>query len=268
MVDKSFIEKIEQLAISSAAAPETHVPVCLMPVGTDIHSLEPYMEGRARYRGKFATQSILDLALYASKFSGGTCFVEQQDMKAGMFFNLGDSVHPGHGDHRAELKLKRTATFTAFLQICGQQHSQKALAEWLEDWADYIVAFTSAGDAIDVKKAVAAVRRMTISAKSEVTSDQADFKGSRSAMEEIEAKSEHELPAGIRFDCTPYHGLDGRSFEARLSVITSDPPKLVLRAIRMEETEELMAQEFADKLKVALKSAGAEADVYLGSFAT
>lgn len=110
---------------------------------------------------------------------------------------------------------------------------------------------------LKLPRAVASIRRITIAAKKEVTSSQDSFKGARTALEEIEAKSEEEMFAGFRFACHPYHGLNQRSFEIRMSILTGgDAPKLVLR---IEEAEEQMALEFAKLLGTALKSGGADA---------
>ncbi len=257
---------LEQRALQAQETAGLSVPVRLLPKDVSAHSLEKFQAHRARFRGAFSTSAIADFVRYAGKYSGGSCFIDQEKMSARAIFDLGDLQQPGHGDHRATLTLQRTAPFTALLQIEGKQTEQKSLAEWMEDWKDYLIAFTADGEAIDAKKAVAAIRRITIAAAKEVTSTQDDFKGTRSALEQVEARSDNGLPAGFRFICTPFHGLDQRSFELRLGVITSDTPKLVLRGVRFEEARELMAQEFADKLDTGLKSGGADADVYVGTF--
>lgn len=266
-LDKDALQFLETRALQAQAIDGTDIPVRMVPKEVAIQSLEPYLKNRVSYRGLYQTKSILDFARYSGKFSGGSCYVDQEKMAALQFFDLGSVAEPGHGKHRALIKLQETAAFTAVRKINGNTITQRDLAEWVEDWRAYIVPYLANGDAVDVPRAVASIRRITIAAKKEVVTNQENFKGSRTALEEIEAKSEQEMFAGLRFKCIPYHGLDERSFELRLSIMTGgDEPRLVLRLVRIEEAEEAMAQEFAEKLNTALKSGGAESDIYLGSF--
>lgn len=266
-IEQAALQHIEQRALQASAIEGTSTPARLVPHDVKIQSLEGLMVNRSRYRGTFASHLIAEFASYAATFPGGATFVDQDKVSARAFFNLGTTEEPGHGDHYADVKLQATAPFLAFRAVVTKQLSQKALAEWMEEWAPYLTAFDGAGITLHFGQAVAAVRRITIGAKKEITTSQGDFSASRTGFEQIEARSEEQLPAGFRFESAPYHGLDSRSFELRLSVITGDEPRLVLRDVRFEEAQEAIAQEFADKLKTALKSAGAEADLFIGTFA-
>ncbi|WP_438427290.1 DUF2303 family protein, partial [Escherichia coli] len=64
-----------------------------------------------------------------------------------------------------------------------------SLAEWIEDWADYLVGFDANGDAIQATKAAAAVRKITIEANQTADFEDNDFSGKRSLMESVEAKT-------------------------------------------------------------------------------
>ncbi|EFA1376509.1 DUF2303 family protein, partial [Escherichia coli] len=126
---------------------------------------------------------------------------------------------------------------------------QKSLAEWLEDWADFLTAYDSDGNVLDIKQAISAVRRLTIDAKRSAEYEEQNFSGSRSVMESVEAKSKEIMPATFRFECIPYEGLGNREFTLRLSILTSEQPVLVLRIVRVEAAEEEIAKEFRDLLK-------------------
>lgn len=269
MLDKSAIQKIADMANAANELPSLLTPIKALEKEVKIVSLEYYLPGRVRYRGIFTTMLIADLAKYSSQFPGGKTFVDQPSMTASIFLNLGDHHLAGHADHVGKLALKKTAPYIALLDAVNTtKHSQKDLAEWLQDWRDFLVAFDADGNSIDIKSAIAAVRKITIAQTSEITTAEEDFSGSRSAMEEIEARSALKLPSGFRFTTIPYHGLDSRSFEIRMSINTDyEKPFMKLRHVRFEESEELMAQEFADKLSTALKSAGADADIFIGTFA-
>lgn len=261
-MESKALEILEERLHAAAELP-THTPTRLVPKGMELVSLEEYQEHRSEYRGLFCTQSIEDFATYAAAFPGAKCFVDQESMTAENFFDLGDDAHPGHGRHRAHLALSKTAAFKSLLSVSGCQHSQKGLAEWLEDWRDFITPIGTD----DIKKAIAAVRNITISAKADATFIDEDFRGSRSVAEEIEAKSQETLPTGFTFECEPYHGLLPRTFSLRLSVLTGEAsPKLVLRITRWEEYQEAMALEFTDLLTHHLGEEGADTTIYLGKF--
>lgn len=266
MIDKAALEHLENRSLQASEVPGTDIPVRLVPKDVSVQSLEKFLVNRKSYRGSFATHQITDFARYAATFAGGNCFVSPDTMSARIYFDLGSVEQPGHGQHVGNIQLDRTAPFTALINAQGKQLQQKELAEWLEDWSEFLVAFSSGGEPITTGNAVAAVRSITIAAKKEVQNNEQNFKSARTGFEEIEARSEVALPAGFRFSCVPYHGLEARSFELRMSVITGDSPRLVLRHVRFEESEEKMAAEFSTLLSTALKSSGAEAALYLGSF--
>lgn len=256
-MDKSAIEQIqkaEATATSNKAIAEVGalVPVIALPCEQQLHNMEKYLAGRMYFRGEYKTTAVKDFVKYGQQHQseGAQCFVDPERMAACAFFNLGDEKTPGHGDWQAKLAMQKTAPFRALLSIDGEPKSQKTLAEWLEDWRDYVVAFNSEGEAVEIAKAVAAVRRLTIESSRKEDHDTQDFRQSRSALESVEARSDHGLPAGFRFECEPYLGLALRSFEVRLSILTGgDAPKLTARIRKLELQEQEMGQELCDKLE-------------------
>ena len=178
--------------------------------------------------------------------------------------NLGTIDEPGHADNTATLKLKKTAPFSALLSVNGERNSQKSLAEWIEDWADYLVGFDANGDAIQATKAAAAVRKITIEANQTADFEDNDFSGKRSLMESVEAKTKDIMPVAFEFKCVPFEGLKERPFKLRLSIITGDRPVLVLRIIQLEAVQEEMANEFRDLLVEKFKDSKVE--TFIGTF--
>lgn len=271
-MDKDAIKQIQQTQTAEAMRTSINeqalsTPLIAVPKDFEIENLERYMEGRTRYRGKMTTVSLQAFVEFckAHDNDGARCFVDSEDMDAKTFFNLGTEDSPGHADFSAYVKLNQTAEFKTLLDINGDQKSQKQMAEWLEDWQEYITPYSGEGEAINIVKAIAAVRRLEINASRKEDHDVQNFRESKSALESIEARSDHGMPAGFRFTCVPYQGLEERSFEVRLSILTGgDAPKLTSRIRRLEQQQEQMGLEFMDKLSNAFSDQKIE--TYMGSF--
>ncbi|HET8799658.1 MAG TPA: DUF2303 family protein [Marinobacter sp.] len=247
-----------------------------LPVSVKVEDLEPFLPLRRRYRGAMRTSQIAEFAEYSNlaagevhssevfEADGAACFVDPDNMTARTFFNLGTLHEPGHGDHTANLKLPKTAAFEELLSKNGKAMDQKELAEWLEDWAPQLKVTAENGEPLQLPAAVAAVRRITIGAKSESTNEERTFGGRRSAMSEVEAQNKDTLPAFIEYTCEPYHGLDERTFRLRVSLITGETPRLIMRIVRLEHHQEEMAKEFREHLIHALD--GDLVQTFVGSF--
>lgn len=271
-MDKTAIEAIQaaqttaELALALKAA-NLETPVAALPDNFKLANLEQYLPGRCRYRGTMKTVALKDFMDYCEKYEdeGSECFVDPQRMTARTIFNLGCTGEPGHADFTAELSLVKTAEYSALLDVNGSRTTQKTMAEFMEDYSDSIVCFASDGEVIPNSKAIAAIRRLTIEASRKEDHEVQDLKASRSALESIEARSDHGLPSGFRFECIPFNGLEVRSFDLRLSVLTGgDAPSLVARIKRLEEAQEEMGRELQEKLSVAFRSS--DIKTYIGSF--
>lgn len=250
-MDRSALQTIIEQALAASAVSNTDVLVKALPGDFKLHSLEPFLDGRFRFRGTMSTSSIDDFLSYATENadSDTQCFIDDEQMSATCFFNLGSTTEPGHADHTAQLKLKTTAPYRAMVNINGRTLSQDDIVEWLEDWNVHVQASDTERNQTDTKKALQAIRKITIAAQSEQTSDKSDFRATRSAMENIEARSSDQLPAGFLFTCTPYEGLGERTFFLRLSVIPQKgEPVLKLRIVQFEREQEQMAEEFKNLL--------------------
>lgn len=279
-MDKQALEHAISMIISGMAAKhvneQTDGSAVSLPESVKVEDLERFMPTRRRYRGKMTTTQIGEFAEYTNLTAGevqengaepGTtvpCFVNPENMTAKVLFDLGTLEHPGHADFTARLDLPKTAAFEELLGKNGRALAQKELAEWLEDWAPQLKVTAEDGEPLNLPGAVAAVRRITIGAKSENTSEERTFGGRRSAMSEVEAQNKDTLPAFIEFTCEPYHGLDERTFRLRVSLITGETPKLIMRIVRLEHHQEEMAKEFREHLIHALD--GNLVQTFVGNF--
>lgn len=264
-LSKEAIQHIEANAIAAMGTmPRQQVPTIALPKDMAVHNLERFAEQRARFRGEMLTASIADFASYVLHHgeANTAAFIDQERMACRAFFNLGTQANPGHGDDTAMLLLKPTAAYSAVLAIAGKLLSQRELAEWMEDWA-HCLQVRAGEEVLAVAAACAAVRNITIKAGSERTHTEHNFGAARSAMDEIEAKSQDRLPTELVVVTEPYDGLLPQSIVLRLSVITGEKPQLKLRWVREEAQHEEIAQDFK---RVIQQEVGGSAIVTLGTF--
>ena len=264
---KDAIQLINNNALQAVGKKlETFVPTVVLPDSAQIVDLERFQAGRSRFRGTYSTHSLADFSAYVVERAtlGARGFIDQDAMSCVLLFNLGTAEVPGHADDRAVLKLKPTAGYTAAQQIGGRGISQKDLSDWIEDWNQYLTPVDEGGNAIPAAKAIAAVRTITIKASSESETTVGDTSASRSAMDQIEARSKETLPVSLQFSTIPFEGLTEQVITLRLSVITSgSQPVLKLRWVGEEVQREDIAQEFKAVLN---RNIGEAAVLSLGAF--
>lgn len=264
---KEAIQLITDTALKATGKKlETLVPTVVLPESAKIVDLERFQAGRSRFRGTYSTHSLADFSAYVVERAalGARGFIDQDAMSCVLLFNLGTADVPGHADDRAVLKLKPTAGYTAAQQVGGRGISQKDLSDWIEDWHQYLTPVDEAGNAIPVAKAIAAVRTITIKASSESETTVGETSASRSAMDQIEARSKETLPVSLQFSTIPFEGLTEQVITLRLSVITSGAvPVLKLRWVGEEVQREDIAQEFKS---VFQEKIGEAAALSLGAF--
>lgn len=256
------------IALASAAHigdPGTDVPSILVPAGYGLKSLEKLQAAPSRFRGTFTTRSIVDFANYVMAEDGARVFVDSDDMDALAYFDLGDAAHPGHGEHRASLALKKTAPHQAVLQAHGTPFSQKELAHWVEDWHHCITGESTSGNEMSAKQLANAVRKIEVKATSERSHEEGDWNAKRTGLDALDVSAGNDTPAVIRFHCLPYEGLKARTFELRVSILagSDDKPKIKLRVMGHEGLQEEMATEFKEVLEGHL---AAHATLLLGGF--
>lgn len=269
-LDGTAISQIQDLTIASIhldPIKTTDCPVIVAPKNHEIRSLEALNLTRYRFRGIMETTSISDFVNYSigySKTIGVRCFVNADTMTAKTIFNVGTLDEPGHADNQALVSLKNTAPFRSLLNIDGYKQNQKQLAEWLEDWREYITAFDAEENVLDIKKAINAVRRITIEATKSSDHEDNDFSAKRSVLENVEAKSKEVMPAYFEFTCVPYDELSERRIKLRYSILTGgEVPVFVLRIVQLESLEEQIAQEFRKLLSEAFSGS---IETFIGTF--
>lgn len=271
-LDASAITEIKDLTLAGHYTKGLNAvasDIAVLPSGYNVVNLEKFNLYRDRFRGCMSTTSIADFVRYSIQNAElGTipagCFINANEMEAVSIFNIGTIDAPGHADNTASIALKKTAPFRAVLDINGRKNRQKELAEWLEDWRDYLLAFDADGKVMSIKQAVSAIRRISIESMSTSDHEDQDFSAKRSVMESVEAKSKEIMPVAFEFKCVPYEGLTERPFSLRLSILASDTPQLVLRIIQLETAEEAIATEFRDLL--IEKFTGKPVNTFIGSF--
>jgi uncharacterized protein YfdQ (DUF2303 family) len=240
---------------------DTDVPAVVL--GGKIESLEQYMNERTRFRGAFTTSVIDDFAQYVGAHGGGEGFVDPKACVAKVFLNLGNVDKPGRGDWTATLKLEPTAAFAAVLAVNGKRFEQRALVEWIEDWSDLLQASTPGSERVSIAAVLPAFRDITIAQKRESTHTERDMGATRTALEDIEAKSREAIPTHLAFRAAPYVDFDTREFILRVSIFTGDKPQIGLRIVGIEQQQESISAEFKTKLQNAV---GDKAKLLLGAF--
>ncbi|MDA5495421.1 DUF2303 family protein [Yersinia intermedia] len=269
-LDSSAITEVRDMVLTSIIEKQLNRMACdtiALPDGVSVKSLEQFQVERYRFRGAMETSNIDEFVKYSSGYAGDgvRCFIDADEMRAQTIFNIGTLLNPGHADNTASLSLKKTAPFRELLNIDGRKQAQKELAEWLEDYREFLLAFDADGVVLDIKKAVGAVRRITIEQTSSADHEDQDFSAKRSVMESVEAKSKDVMPAAFEFKCVPYEGLGERRFKLRYSILTGGNfPVLVLRIVQLEAEEEKIAVEFLELLTDKFKDV--EVETFIGKF--
>ncbi|WP_145538468.1 YfdQ family protein [Yersinia alsatica] len=269
-LNSSAITEIRDMVLASLVEKklaDTDCDTIALPASVAVKSLEQFNLERYRFRGSMETSNIDEYVKYSSGYAGEgvRCFIDADEMRAQTIFNIGTLSNPGHADNTASLSLKKTAPFRELLNIDGRKQAQKELAEWLEDYREFLLAFDADGVVLDIKKAVGAVRRITIEQTSSADHEDQDFSAKRSVMESVEAKSKDVMPAAFEFKCIPYEGLGERRFKLRYSILTGgNVPVLVLRIVQLEAEEEKIAVEFLELLTGKFKDV--EVETFIGKF--
>lgn len=249
-MEAQAIQLIQDTAVlANAKYLATNTLAIALPAGAKIHNLESLQMQRSRFRGTLSTSSLPDFSSYvASHADTHTAgFVNGEEMTCSIYFNLGDQDQPGHGDFRATLTLKKTAAFIALEHAATHKHGQKDLSDFIEDWAPNLQALTPEGEVIDLRRAAGAIRSITIEQARKSEHVIGEMSQSRSAMDQIEAKSADGLPATLLFQVIPYEGLKAQTIQLRVAVLTgNDQPQLRLRWIGEAKMREDLAQEFKE----------------------
>lgn len=264
-IDALSLSKADAIRVANAQTPPD---VLALPNDYTAHDMEKFGSGRRRARGGMTTSSAPSLAAYVARHAqpGSTVFVDANKMHAVAVLNIGTLDAPGHADDTATLVAETTAAHAALRKATlSAPLSQRDFAEWLEDWWTQIECEDQNECRLQVKHAVAAVRRVTIDAARKVETAEGQLSAERSAFESVKVRSDAGgLPALLRFTCEPYKGLSARTFDVRVRVRTGDKePMFVLQVIRDEWHREQMAEEFSGIVHAVL---GGSALVITGAY--
>ena len=273
MFDKEAIKEIANSQAITAAqdgiATRGIGELVALPDNFKVHDLERFSIGRRRARGLMATSYLNDFAAYTDKYSEDeitNIFVDAAKMSATAVLNLGTADVPKHADNLVILTLNKTAAYEALIFSVGTPMQQDHAAEFLEDWATYITCVNKDGE-IETKHAIAAIRRITIESSAKMESAVNHLSATKSAFESIAASSQDPIPETIEFRCEPYLGLQERTFEMRVGVLTGQPkPVIIFRLIQKEQAEEDMAIEFAGRVKGKFDSLPGQSLVMVGAY--
>lgn len=270
-MDKSAVEHIQQTAhipeMLESIRGQTDNPCSIVPDNYRIFDLEKYNNHRSSYRMKLETNVIADFVAYchSNHEDGAACAIDVDGMSAKTIFDVGSKEMPGHKRHTASLELKMTSAFRALEDISKCAVSQREIAEFIEDWADFITATSADGKHMEAQDAAKGLRNVKIDERLERSSEVGDFSESGSVMEQIEAAHQDTLPGRIHFTCEPYLGLAERTIDLRVSLISesrkSGTPSVRVRIVQAEKLKEDMANEFRD----ILLGSNMKAAVYLGT---
>jgi uncharacterized protein YfdQ (DUF2303 family) len=260
MLSPESIELLQQSQAITAACTEAADAIktdgiVMLPSDFQQHDLELHMPLRRRARGVMSTNVVADFSSYVKdhKHDGATIFVNGDNMSAVAVLNLGTPEKPGHADDKAVLNTDRTAAYQAMRSIAtGQPLRQVQVAEFMEDWTDHISCRNDDGG-IEVRHAIAAVRKLTIESMRKLESAEQQLSAERSTFESVKATSADPIPTSITFKCEPHKGLAAREFSMRLGIVTTgDKPSITLRIIKLEQHAEEMARELAELVKASI----------------
>lgn len=229
---------------------------------------EQFQPLRRRFRGRMATTSLADFIYYVKLRTEGVApapgFIDSDKLSATVLFNLGTVELPGHADDVALLNLKASPAYAAILAAHGSTLQHADALNWLQDWVDHIGYADEDGTDMPAATTYNALRKLTIAATSERTSEERTHGASRSALEQVEARGAAALPAFVRFVCTPYAGLPERVFYLRINVRDNGgKPVIQLRIRNLDSEKEAIAQEFKAEL---LRELEGRAALVIGTF--
>lgn len=231
----------------------------VVPNGYTLQDFEKYNTLRRNYRCVFNTKSIAEFAEYVNEHKDHETrvLIDTDSMAATAVFDLGGVQTPGHGLHRAVVKLTPTVEFDLVKRLVASEATsitQQSFAEWLEDWRyTLIVTEVEGSEPLEIKRVITAVRNMTVAKKSESGSNIQSLSAEKTAMEKISVNATDALPGYVMIRAIPFNDFSQSLFAFRVSVLTGEKPAFKLRPIGYAKEIERIANEFSALIKERVK---------------
>lgn len=271
-MEQATVQKIADLAIAAQGVMPVQIDknasIAVIPDSFKVVGTEKFNPLRDRFRGVFATLNIQSFVEYIQQreTTDIKAFIDTaRGLTAQAFFNIGGIAAPGHADDIANLTLEKKPEFKALERADGSRFGQQELIDWIDDWADFVTAYSADGTAISQDKALRALRRVKINRSHEADSSVKDLGYNASVTEQAEATGVDEnLPAYLMLSTESYKGLSVDELKISLRISFKDSsPTFVLRFTGKDAHEERRADEFIELLQDQLNS---EVAFYQGSF--
>lgn len=260
MNDKECIEALQKSAMLNdvirqldSTSLTANNNVLTLPDGFSLVDMTKYQDKPRNFNNTFKTRLIEEFQRYvlAHKQKDTVLYVSTSGFTATSIIDAGTPAKPSHRRHHVKITLDKTGPYLALCNFAdGRKTRQKVAAEFLEDWAPYVVSIkTSLEDELNVPVACNEIRNLTVEKARTINSKVDDFGYEASAMERAEAKRKDVMPAFIEFRCVPYHQLAERTFKIRVGIVTDDEtPMLTFRIMGNEQIQDDLVEEFKDIL--------------------
>jgi len=210
-------------------------PFIILPDGYKAESLEPFKDEPTRHRATYSTSDLSSFLAYLEVYADDESIVAIRETgSAKAVIDYGTKYSPAWGNHLATFTPANTPEMVALRLFCGRPQTQKEVVEYLEDWGDLVTPLVE-GNSISIPQAIAAFRRVKISSIAETGREEKATGVSRSAMEQIEAKSiGGELPTRLMVNCALWEGFDPVDMEVAISLRTAgEKPEFAARIIAL-----------------------------------
>ena len=259
---------------------DTEEPVVVIPDGYKISSIEEYMASPSKFVGEYSTDSVDDFYKYATEKSGDASpvFIDtsKDTLSAKVIFDFGDETDPLHRRHKSLLTLSKLPAFTKVTEIYDSFNKQSRsechkmgqleLADFLIDWSEDITIHDEDGNSMELAKATAFARNITIEQVNKVDSSVGDFKAEQTAAEKIELKSTEKKISKITFHLTPYLDFKSYSFDVRVQSSAARGESGVAFTLRPLQFERRVIEIEDDFVSMLREKLGSNFEVLRGSF--
>ncbi|MCU7917101.1 MAG: YfdQ family protein [Candidatus Thiodiazotropha sp. (ex Epidulcina cf. delphinae)] len=272
-MDKTAIQEINAQSALKALnvnLNEQH-DIVVIPDGATPVDLVQFTDKRRWFTGKFNSSCLSSFIDYINNNKDTHLplthiYISTDSMTARAFFDIRhDDGSPGKCEHVATLGMRPTPEMSAIKDLCiSDALNQRQLAEWLEEWGEIVTPFDKDNNDIDLKKAITAIRGMTIESLRKTDSEVGDMNQSRSTIDRIEAKGTAVTVAGFTaHHIMCYDEIATQDITVKLRIITTG--ETVAFKARMLRTQ-IIEQALRENLSDFIIKATAVSNTYLGEF--